>query len=220
MKYNNIYKKILSTFLVLIIVISSTFVYIPRAYAVMNKQINYQGKLTDASNEAVTDGMYNMEFKLYTTSTGSTAIWTETLTGSNRIQVTNGLFSVMLGANTSLASVNFNQALYLGVKIESDSEMTPRKIIGTVPSAFVADTLDNLSSEQFLRSDAINSTSTASTFLTIVQNGIGKIAEFFGPSSASVLSILSSGNVGVGTTTPSNLLSVHGTGYIGSSLFV
>ena len=180
--------------------------------AAINKKINYQGKLTNSSDVAVDDGTYAMEFKLYTASSGGSALWTETLSGVNEVTVTDGLFSVMLGSVTSLATVDFNQTLYLGVNIESDGEMSPRKVIGAVPAAFVADTLDNLSSEQFLRSDASNSTSTISTFLTFVQDGAGKIAEFFGPSSASVLSLLSGGNVGIGTTTPGTILSIGDTG--------
>ena len=42
----------------------------------------------------------------------------------------------MLGDVTSLSGVNFNQTLYLGINIESDGEMTPRKKLGAVPSAY------------------------------------------------------------------------------------
>ena len=48
------------------------------AEAAFNQQINYQGKLTDTSNVSVSNGSYNIEFKLYTALTGGTAIWTET----------------------------------------------------------------------------------------------------------------------------------------------
>ena len=211
MKYRNFYKKIIASILLVVIGFSAIFAVAPlKASAAINKQINYQGKLTNTSNLAVSDGLYNMEFKLYTQVSGGSPIWTETLTTTNRVQVTNGLFSVMLGSTTPFTGVDFNQTLYLGVNIESDGEMSPRKIIGAVPAAFVADTLDNISSEQFLRSDASNSTSTASTFLTILQSGAGKVAEFFGQASASVLALLSNGNVGIGTTTPYAKLSVAG----------
>ena len=118
------------------IMIFSVFSINSYANAAINKQINYQGKLTDSSNEIVADGTYAMEFSLYTTLTGGTAVWTETLSGANEVQVTDGLFSVMLGSTTSLVGVDFNQTLYLGLNVESDGEMSPRKILGAVPSSF------------------------------------------------------------------------------------
>ena len=95
------------------------------ASAQTNPQINYQGKLTASTSIAVANGDYDMTFTLYDAPTGGTTIWTETTTNT----VTDGLFSVMLGSTTALSSVDFNQTLYLGVEIESDGEMTPRKIL-------------------------------------------------------------------------------------------
>ena len=197
--------------------------------ASFNPEINYQGKLANNLNVTVADGTYNMEFKLYTLPSGGSPLWTETLTGANKVQVTNGLFSVMLGSTSPLTGIDFNQPLYLGVKIESDTEMTPRKILGAVPAAFVAgtstyavtsgtssvafsaNTLSGLASSSFLRSDTQNATSSSSTFLNVLQSGAGKIAEFFGAASQSVLSILSNGNVGIGSSTPSATLAIQGT---------
>src|SRR3989344_5475014 len=166
------YKKIVIALTALAIVVMFSCARFPVAQAAINKKINYQGKLANSSNVAGADGTYAMEFKLYTQLSGGSAIWTETLAGANEVQVTNGLFSVMLGGVTTLVDVDFNQTLYLGVNIESDGEMTPRKIIGAVPSAFVSDTLDGLDSAQFLRSDTgsvtsgyfIATTTTASSF--------------------------------------------------------
>lgn len=191
-KARRLFKKSVVVFVVFVMVITQIFaggiVFKNNiAEAAINKQINYQGKLTNTSNVAVADGTYHMKFYLYTVATGGSPVWTEdrsTAVG-DRVAVTNGLFSVMLGSSTPLTSVDFNQTLYLGVEIGGssgspswDGEMTPRKVIGAVPAAFVADTLDNISSEQFLRADASNSTSTATSWLSFVQNGAGKIAEF------------------------------------------
>jgi hypothetical protein len=126
------------------------------AHAEINKEINYQGKLADSSDNLVTDGTYSMEFKLYTQPSGGSPIWTETRTGSNKVQVTKGLFSILLGEINPLSGVDFNQTLYLGVNIENDGEMSPRKTLGAVPAAFVADTLDGLDSTTFLRIDQGN----------------------------------------------------------------
>jgi len=118
--------------------LSPLFIY--NAEAAFNKQINYQGKLTTSANIAVANGTYNMEFKLYDST--PSVIWTETRTNANRVQVTNGLFSVMLGEVNALTSVDFNQALTLSVNIGGtavspswDGEMSPRKKLGAVPAA-------------------------------------------------------------------------------------
>ncbi|MEO5690606.1 MAG: hypothetical protein ABIQ64_00265, partial [Candidatus Saccharimonadales bacterium] len=59
--------------------------------------MNFQGRLADASGVTRPDGLYNMQFRLYTVSSGGTATWTETRETTNRVQVTNGLFAVQLG---------------------------------------------------------------------------------------------------------------------------
>ncbi|MBI2120512.1 MAG: hypothetical protein HYT94_02720, partial [Parcubacteria group bacterium] len=180
------------------------------AEAAFNKEINYQGKLTNASGVPVADGTYHMTFRLYTTATSATTtnIWEEdrSTAAGNRITITGGLFSVLLGSSTSLTNVNFNQTLYLGVEIGGsggspswDGEMTPRKKLGAVPAAFTSERFDGFATTSFLRSDAANSTTTASTFLTVTNNGAGNIAVFTG-----------SGNVGVGTTSPYAKFSVAG----------
>jgi len=139
----------------------------PSTSAAFNPEINYQGKLTNASNVAVSNGTYEIEFNLYTQPTGGSPVWTETLDGADEVTVTNGLFSVMLGSTTALTGVDFNQTLYLGVTVESDLEMTPRKILGTVPAAFEAansETFDNLATTSFLRSDQADTALSLLTF--------------------------------------------------------
>ncbi|MEI8327633.1 MAG: hypothetical protein WCG02_00660 [Candidatus Taylorbacteria bacterium] len=219
-----------------------------QAFADFNKQINYQGKLATGSNSAVADGKYNIRFKLYTTSSGGSPIWTETWCntsscnglgtgGDSRINITSGLFSTMLGSTTPLTNVNFNQPLYLSIEVggtaasmvplDWDGEMTPRKIIGAVPAAFIAatstyavtagtstvaisaNTLSGIASTSFFRNDIQNATSSAATFLNILQSGVGKIAEFFTSAANSALAILSNGNIGVGSSTPSSKFAIH-----------
>src|SRR3989344_2907350 len=121
------FKKVVGCTLILAIIFASySSIFTSTALAAPNYQINYQGKLTDTASVAVTDGTYQIVFNLYTAASGGTAIWTETYSGADEITVTNGLFSTMLGSLTPLSSIDFTQTLYLGVTVESDSEMTPR----------------------------------------------------------------------------------------------
>ena len=178
-----------------LIVFHSSFVLATPSFT---RQMNYQAKLTDANGVAVSDGTYNIEFKLYAASSGGSALWTETRTTTDRVQVTNGLFSVMLGSVTSLTSVDFNQTLYLSVNIGGtaatpswDGEMTPRKSLGTVPAAFMAQGLE-----------AINpitvSSSSTTTLATFTQSGTGRIFDFIS-GARNVFTSLVSGFLGVGT---------------------
>ena len=143
-------KLINKTISYLVILLAISALGISDVSAAINPMINYQGRLTDSSGVAVTNGSYNMRFRLYTSATGGSPIFTETLTGNNRHPVVSGLFSVMVGSTTDISAIDFSQTLYLGVEIGGtdnvtptwDGEMSPRKIIGSVPSAFVAKNLD------------------------------------------------------------------------------
>ncbi|MEZ4195127.1 MAG: hypothetical protein R3B53_01885 [Candidatus Paceibacterota bacterium] len=223
------------------------------ALAQANPQINYQGKLTNGSGVAVPDGTYNMRFWILTSPSiaTSSALWTESLTASDtKVQVTNGLFSVMLGSSTPLTSVDWNQTLYLGVEIGGtstpawDGEMSPRKILGTVPAAFVAnyanvagsastsdsattavsasssDTLAGIASSSFLRSDEADTMEATSTspLLSLIQNGTGKLLSLF-RGLTEVFTVGNNGHVGVGTSTPGSLFSVQGTAGSSTPLF-
>ena len=141
-----------------------------------NKYINYQGKMRSATTSlAVPDANYSMTFSLYNVPTGGSNLWTETRSVATR----NGLFSVLLGTSTPFTNVNFNQPLYLGVKVGADAEMTPRKMIGAVPAAFSAETLTGHYADEFIYNNATGTISTSSTYslLTLNQTGSGNLFE-------------------------------------------
>ena len=96
--------------------------------------IPYQGRLATAAGAPFT-GLQSMEFRLYAAPNGATPLWTEYWTGGNAVNVSDGLFSVLLGSltvNPSLASVvQSNTQLWLGITIGTDTEMTPRVQLGS-----------------------------------------------------------------------------------------
>ncbi|MBU2415622.1 hypothetical protein KKH86_00115, partial [Patescibacteria group bacterium] len=167
--YLRSYLRLSASILALAFLIVSAQFLLTQAQAAFNAQINYQGKLTDSNDQAVVDGNYNIIFKLYTVETGGVDVWTET----RSVSISNGLFSVMLGEVYSLDSVDFNTTLYLGINVNSDGEMSPRKKLGAVPAAFEADKLDGQNGDYYLDAnnlqnlgDALNN-STTTNFTTI-----------------------------------------------------
>ena len=183
-----------------------------------NEQINFQGKLTDTNNMAVSNGNYNFEFKIWnheSTTTESYLKWTETATGTNQIAVASGLFSHLLGSINAFNDDIFNQTLWLEVRVGGTSTvpvwetLSPRKKLGAVPAAFEAKRLQGYiwASPSAIGATVPNtgafttlsaSTSTASTVLTVTQSGAGFAATFMG------------GYVGIGTTSPVQLLQISG----------
>ncbi|MEX1059368.1 MAG: carbohydrate binding domain-containing protein, partial [Candidatus Saccharimonadales bacterium] len=135
-----------------------------QAQAATSSYFNFQMRLLTSSGAVVADGNYHIEFKLYNAanSTGSSqgscsgdanCLWTETRTTGNLVRLVNGYFSVQLGSVTALPSINWNQELWLGVRIggsagaaswetielTSDGTATGNKIALTaVPYAFTA----------------------------------------------------------------------------------
>ena len=101
--------------------------------------IAYQGRLADSGGQPLT-GTYPMVFRLYNSASNGTPLWEEQWTASNSVAISDGLFNVMLGSLTpiSQATLTGNSSLWLGISVGSDSEMTPRVQLGSVPFAFQA----------------------------------------------------------------------------------
>jgi len=100
-----------------------------------SQTFSVQGVLRDPNGKSVSDGTYQVTFKLYTVTSGGSPIWTETVP---QVTVTKGVFSVELGTVTSLSSLAFNAQYYLGITVATGTELTPRmKITPSVSSLSV-----------------------------------------------------------------------------------
>ena len=101
--------------------------------------IAYQGRLADADGNPLTD-TYNMIFRLYDVASGGIFLWEELWTGSNSVQVSDGLFNVMLGSMEPIPQsvITGHDSLFLGITVGTDDEMTPRVQLGSVPFAVQA----------------------------------------------------------------------------------
>ncbi len=146
----------------LVVLIASVFAGIffmkpQTAHAGINHQINFQGKLTNPDGTNVANSTYSVRFRFYNDATADAAnacsanscLWEET----QSVSTTDGIFNVSLGSSTSLpGSVDFNTAsLFLGVKVGSDTEMTPRIQLTAAPYAFNSESLGGLGKSAFVQ---------------------------------------------------------------------
>jgi hypothetical protein len=150
-KYNAKVKSFFMYFVVSFFVVVTVFnflFFVSKAQAAtgINRQINFQGKLVDNSGLNVADNSYTVVFSLYSVSSGGSNVWTET----DSVTTKAGIFQVQLGVNTPLPdNVYFNSdSLYLGIKVGSDAEMTPRIRFTAVPYAINSASLDGVVATQ------------------------------------------------------------------------
>jgi len=121
--------------------ISTTTTTLVQSYSIP-KLIEIKGRLSSSSGNPLT-GDYNMTFRIYNQSTGGTSLWTESHTGVNAVRVVNGQFNVILGRINNL-NVTFIGDMWVGIEVENDGEMTPRKRFIPVPFAHRAEFANQL----------------------------------------------------------------------------
>jgi hypothetical protein len=110
------------------------------AWADVPNLINYQGYLTNPDGTPVSDGNYNLTFRIYDVASSGSALWTE---AHNAIPVSKGLFQITLGSITPLDQTVFSGATrYLGIQIALDPELSPRLRFTSVAYAYRARTAD------------------------------------------------------------------------------
>ena len=103
------------------------------AWADTPQLINFQGRLTDSLGNPVSNGAYSLRFRIYDDSLAGNILWEET----DPVQVKSGLFTVLLGSTNSIPDSAFYSAnRWLGIKIGTNPEITPRQRLASVGYAF------------------------------------------------------------------------------------
>src|SRR3954469_23591398 len=104
------------------------------AAAAVPLTLTQQGRLFDASG-APLDTTVAIQFTVYDAASGGAGLWTEAQT----ITLDEGYFSAQLGAATPFPpSLWDGSARFVGVRVGSDPELSPRTAAASVPYAVVA----------------------------------------------------------------------------------
>lgn len=115
--------------------------------------INYQGKLANLDGMPVADATYTIHFRIYIADSGGTALWEDT----QSVAVVDGIYNITIPAdpvsNPFPESLLDNPALYLGITVEADSEMSPRQEITSTFYALKAGDADSISGQSLFDLD-------------------------------------------------------------------
>ena len=192
------------------------------SFSTVGGTIALQGILRDPNGTTVTDGSYSLTIKLYEDVTGGTPVFTEVI-GSAAVQ--NGVFSIEIGATSASSSdldqVPFNTTYYVGVTVESGTEMTPRTKLTVSPysmamygsSNIVPNTgnvgLGTLSPQAVVHIKDVENNS-GEDLLLIEDNSGGDQIRVEDDGTLTLPTIGS--KVGIGTATPSAMLDISSAG--------
>ena len=192
-------------------------------------KMNFQGRLTDTTGQPVANGSYNMKFRIFDASSGGSEQWSETRETTNRITVTNGLFSTQLGDVTPLpVGIFTTQNLYFEIELPTpatatcstascasftEGAMTPRSKLGSSPYAFNADTIDGIDGASLAQQGAANTFTAANIFNNTVTIGSSNSTTKFVVQDNGATALLTADTsntvVKVGTTAAGTLASVR-----------
>lgn len=124
-------------------IITIIFCLIITVTTVSSKEISYQGRLTDSSNQPIGDGIYNITFFLYNDSLAGNVVWAETA----EVVTTSGMFNHNLGSIAPFGNKLFHlyENLYLELRLENEI-ISPRSKLTASPYALSAEHLNGYDS--------------------------------------------------------------------------
>jgi hypothetical protein len=101
-----------------------------QALAASQTVISYQGTLTDPSGNPI-NGTLPMEFALYDAATDGNLLWGPEM---QSVEVSDGLFHVLLGSVTTMDPDALSGDLYLNIKVNGET-LSPREMLASVAYA-------------------------------------------------------------------------------------
>lgn len=158
------------------------------ARAAVPATLTQQGRLLNGDGTAAT-GTVSIVFSIYAADTSGTALWSET----QMVTLDDGYFSVQLGSVTAFPAGTFDGTTrYLGITVGTDSEMSPRETLSSVPYAIAAghaDSADDATGDIHPHSVTVNSVPVIKADGTLgaaLTNGIRSIGvHYSAPATAS-----------------------------------
>jgi hypothetical protein len=196
--------------------------------------LSYTGLLTDTGGNPLGGGgtTYYFKFSLWDDPTPGqgTKVWPTTSPGSSALTVKQGSFSVLIGdtsngyPDTLDYDFNSNNPVYLQVEVSSDGNtyetLAPRSQLSSNAFSQVASRVSGTEDSSFgtttgFANTLVSMLSTAvNKAVLTIKGAAGQVANLFNildSNDNSLFTVTSSGNVGVGTSTPGDKLSVVGT---------
>lgn len=178
--------------------------------------LNHQGALKDAEGTPL-NGNFVLTFRLFDAATEGTELWSE----NQGVEITDGLFHVVLGTVEPLDDLPFDEPYWLSIAVNNGDEFEPRLPLTAVPYSLqartVADssiTLSKIDPSEASDGQVLAVEGGAAVWKTVeAENGsdgpINTLSAADGDPETAVF-VDNEGNVGVGRTNPIRALSVNG----------
>jgi len=164
-------------------------------------ELSYQGFLADAQGEDGITTTLEMTFKIFADETGGTELWSET---HPAVEVSDGLFSVLLGSETPIPAGMFDgTTMWLQTEVGSEV-LTPRKPLVSVAYSLRSEEAEHAETADVAAyaSDAQHAvTADTASYCPAVMVWVADGSDVYRPS----------GRVGIGLTDPAHTLDVAGT---------
>jgi hypothetical protein len=142
------------------------------AAALSPKLISHQGRLTDSADAPLT-GTYSLTFAIYNLPVGGVALWSET---HSSVPVSDGLFAVLLGSVAEIPDSLFaDTSRFLGIKVASDPEISPRTRVTSSPYSLRVNTVDDAKGGDLTGDLNVSGNIATSTFQMEAGAALGRV---------------------------------------------